>query len=187
MIAGSAKGRRITCADGKAVRPTASRVREAVFSILGARVADARVLDLYAGVGTLGMEALSRGAAHADFVESHRLHAALIHRNLEHLGFDDRAGVACQDVRRYLQSPRGGGYHIVFVDPPYHAGELRHVLPALFRANIIDPSGVIVVEHPRGTGDFPDAPWQTTRSYHYGKTSITLFFPAPSADDPITP
>ncbi len=187
MIAGSAKGRRITCADGKAVRPTASRVREAVFSILGSRVPDARVLDLYAGVGTLGMEALSRGAAHVDFVESHRLHAALIHRNLEHLGFDDRASVACQDVRRYLQTPRGDGYQIVFVDPPYNAGELPHVLPALFRANIIDPSGVIVVEHARSAEGPPGAPWKTTRSYHYGKTTVTLFFPALPTDDPTAP
>lgn len=183
IISGSARGRRVACAPGLAVRPTAARVREAVFSILGDRVAGARVLDLYAGAGTLGLEALSRGAARADFVEANRVHAAFIRENLEHMGFADRAGVFCQDVRRFVAQRRPGGYDVAFVDPPYGAGELRHLLPALWDAHIMAPSGIIVVEHAQRPGGPPAGPWHTGRTYTYGKTAITLLHPPGAEPD----
>jgi 16S rRNA (guanine(966)-N(2))-methyltransferase RsmD len=184
ITAGSARGRQVACIDGKAVRPTAARVREAIFSILGAEVTGARILDLFAGVGTLGLEALSRGAASACFVENNRRHAYLIHSNLEHLGFTDQASVISQDAVRFLGYPGCGPVDIVFVDPPYHDELLPNVLPPLFSANIIDTSGIVVVEHLHGE-PVPEGPgWHVGRSYKYGSTAVTLLYPgAPTEDD----
>lgn len=177
---GTARGRRIASAPGRAVRPTSSRVREAVFSILGERVSDAHVLDLFAGVGTLGLEALSRGAESVAFVEEHPRHAAAIHQSLESLGFAARASVVRMDVRRFLErrpSAPPGGYGVVFVDPPYDAGLLPVLLPLLAAADIIAPGGVAVVEHGGALEESLLAGWEPGRTYRYGKTSITLLYP----------
>lgn len=181
ICGGSARGRRIFSAPGRAVRPTSSRVREAIFSILGAHVADARVLDLFAGVGALGLEALSRGAASVDFVEEHPRHAAAIRQSLETLGFAQQARVLRMDVRRFL--PRApdapaGGYDVVFVDPPYGDGLLPAVLPLLRTADIIAPGGVAVVEHGGALEDSVLSGWDPGRTYRYGKTGISLLYPA---------
>jgi len=181
ITSGSVRGRQVTCVDGKSVRPTSSRVREAIFSILGGRVVGAQVLDLYAGVGTLGLEALSRGAKSAHFVEGKRRHFAIIHANLEHLNFAEQSTVTCQDVGRYLGHATTGPFDIVFVDPPYEAGELPLVLPQLFESNIMSPTGIVVVEHPHGKDPLPDTSWPIERTYKYGSTAITLLVP-PATD-----
>jgi 16S rRNA (guanine966-N2)-methyltransferase len=132
VIAGRFGGRRLSAPRGARTRPTADRVREALFSILG-DVAGARVLDLYAGSGALGIEALSRGAAHATFVDSDPRAAAAITRNLAALG---AAGeVRREDALRYL-ARASGRFELVFADPPYSsagrvAGPLAERLPAL--------------------------------------------------------
>jgi 16S rRNA (guanine966-N2)-methyltransferase len=179
ITGGAARGRPVASPGGRDVRPTAARVREAVFSILGPRVAGARVLDLYAGAGTLGLEALSRGADFCLFVERAPRHAALIRANLEGLGLADRARVACADAPRLLarRPPPEGPFDIAFVDPPYGRGALGAVLPVLFGADIIAPAGLAVVEHE--TGAIPPAglAWHSGRTYTYGKTAITLVTP----------
>lgn len=176
ITGGSARGRFLVSPKGRDVRPTASRVREAIFNILGPAVANARVLDLYAGAGTLGLEALSRGAAHAVFVERVARYAALIRDNLARLELAPRGRVVCADAVRYLERRPGPGapFDLVFVDPPYGAGALSRVLPLLFRADIISDSGLVVVEH--GAGETPAAgpSWEAGRTYTYGKTAITL-------------
>jgi 16S rRNA (guanine966-N2)-methyltransferase len=118
VIAGTHRGRELTAPKGRATRPTSDRVREALFSILG-DVSELRVLDLFAGSGALGIEALSRGAAQATLVDSARTAVAAIHRNLEALGL--AAEVVPQPVARFLQAAQRAGrqYDLVFLDPPY--------------------------------------------------------------------
>ncbi len=132
VIAGDFKGRRLHTARGMRTRPTADRVREALFSMLG-DVSGARVLDLYAGSGALGIEALSRGADSALFVESDGQALAALRRNLDAVGAD--AAVRRQDVVRFLARPEGT-FDLVFCDPPYDDGPgvaaaLSEALPAM--------------------------------------------------------
>jgi 16S rRNA (guanine966-N2)-methyltransferase len=143
VVAGEFRGRRLAAPRGMRTRPTADRVREALFSMLG-DVSGARVLDLYAGSGALGIEALSRGAESAVFVERDARAASAIERNLASLGLDER--VVRQDVLRFLASD-GGTFDLVFCDPPYDsasrlAGPLAERLPALTsdRARIVTES-----------------------------------------------
>ena len=149
VIAGRWGGRRLQAPPGDATRPTSDRVREALFSILGDRVDGARVLDLFAGSGALGIEALSRGAAHATFVDSAPAAIRSLRANLEALGAD--ADVRRADARRFLGSASAAGryYDLVFLDPPYRlagrvGGELAAVLPA-----VLAPGAAVVVESDR--------------------------------------
>jgi 16S rRNA (guanine966-N2)-methyltransferase len=138
IVAGTHGGRRIETPAGRATRPTSDRVREALFSILGpAALEDAQVLDLFAGSGALGIEALSRGAASATFVESDPRAVATIQRNIDALGLRD-ATVHRRDAVAWLQTAGGRLYDVVFADPPYSsagltAQRLSELLPPLLR------------------------------------------------------
>jgi 16S rRNA (guanine966-N2)-methyltransferase len=182
ITGGTLRGRRLRSPKGGTVRPTAARVREAVFSVLGGRIAGARVLDLYAGAGTLGLEALSRGAAFAAFVDRAARNAALIRENAAALGLSDRVWVGTGEAVRFLarKSPPGAPYDVAFVDPPYRAGALAAVLPALFGADIIAAAGLAVLEHPRELAVPAGPGWAAGRTYTYGTTAITLVHPAPT-------
>lgn len=132
IVAGKFKGRRLSAPAGRATRPTADRVREALFSILGP-LDGQRVLDLFAGSGALGIEALSRGAAAAVFVDSDQRAVAAIRRNLDALGAE--AAVHRRDALAFLRGQRDGSFDLVFLDPPYSfaselAGALSELLPA---------------------------------------------------------
>jgi 16S rRNA (guanine966-N2)-methyltransferase len=149
VIAGRYGGRRLKAPTGAATRPTADRVREALFSILGDRVAGARVLDLFAGAGTLGLEALSRGAAEATFVESAPRALAALRANLEALGED--AKVVRGDALRWLRGASAGArqYDLVFLDPPYRrAAELGEELSDLLPP-VLAPGALVVAESDR--------------------------------------
>jgi 16S rRNA (guanine966-N2)-methyltransferase len=157
VIAGSARGRRLVVPPGADVRPTKDMVREAVFSALasrGALVVDA-VLDLYAGSGALGIEALSRGASRAVFVEADAPAAGVIAQNLETIGFADRATVVRAEVGRFLAAPppRGAPFDLVFADPPYATddADLGPVLDALVAPGFLAPDATVVVERPAGS------------------------------------
>ena len=144
VIAGSYKGRRLVAPPGTATRPTSDRVREALFSILG-DVGGLRVLDLYAGSGALGIEALSRGAAEAVFVESGRRAAAAIAANLEAVG-DPPATIETRDALAFLRRARGEAYDLVFADPPYSsATRLGERLSALL-PGVLHQSSLTVTE-----------------------------------------
>jgi 16S rRNA (guanine966-N2)-methyltransferase len=138
VVAGTHRGRRLEAPPGRSTRPTSDRVREALFSILGpAALQQAHVLDLFAGSGALGIEALSRGAAAATFVESDARAVATIRRNLDALGLTD-AHVHHGDVSAWLPTAERGPYDLVFADPPYSsasrtAGWLSELLPPLLR------------------------------------------------------
>jgi 16S rRNA (guanine966-N2)-methyltransferase len=175
VVAGEFKGRRLRAPRGMRTRPTADRVREALFSMLG-DVAGARVLDLYAGSGALGIEALSRGAHSAVFVDRDPRAAAAIGENLRTLGLDE--GVRRQDALRFLASA-DGPFDLVFVDPPYDsvpriAGPLAERLPPL-----LAEGARIVTESDRRTP--LELPFWLLADRTYGDTRIAIHaFPGPA-------
>jgi len=150
IIAGSFKGRRLATVRGK-IRPTSDKVREAVFNILGPAVTEARVLDLFAGTGALGLEALSRGANLAVFVEDHAASLTVLRRNVETLGLTDRVEVLPLSVKAGLKklAARQAEFELAFLDPPYGGGLAAATLKDLAAARILSPSAWVVAEHSR--------------------------------------
>ncbi|MGH8902913.1 MAG: 16S rRNA (guanine(966)-N(2))-methyltransferase RsmD [Egibacteraceae bacterium] len=150
VIAGSAKGRRLRAPRGRAVRPTSDRVREALFSSLGDRIPGASVLDLFAGSGALGIEALSRGAGRAVLVERDPRAVAVIDENLERTGLAGRAQVVRDDAARFCQAP-GTAFDVVFADPPYllQTAAVYALLGDLVAAGGLVRDGAVVVERSR--------------------------------------
>lgn len=147
IIAGSARGRQIIAPKGQATRPTLDRVKESLFGIIQFSLSGARVLDLYAGSGNLGLEALSRGASHAVFNDHSRECCEIIRRNLDTLGFSSRATVFQSDALSALDRLSGKEpFDIVFLDPPYRAGA-QQALAALFLKGLVARDGQVIVEH----------------------------------------
>ena len=174
IIAGSRKGARIFAPKGLDTRPTADRVREAAFNLLGPGAAeDATVLDLFAGSGAMGLEALSRGAVHATFVENHREACRTIVRNLDKLGLDT-ATVLCQEVLTALRADarQGTRYDLVLVDPPYGSFSLQN---AMIRhlPDVLAPEGTLLVE--TAADEEPELPLAKRKSRRYGAARLTTF------------
>jgi 16S rRNA (guanine966-N2)-methyltransferase len=172
IVAGRWGGRRISSPKGEATRPTSDRVREALFSILGDFVQDARVLDLFAGSGALGLEALSRGAGTATFVDSAGPAVAAVKANLEALGGE--AEVHRSDALRFLHAAAGKARHydLVLLDPPYRLAErlgreLSETLPA-----VLAPSALVISESDHRAPLPLDLPLQDER--RYGDTLIRI-------------
>ena len=177
IIAGAFKGRRLAPVKGR-TRPTAAKVREAVFSILGPAVPGARVLDLFAGTGALGIEALSRGAAVAVFVEDHPEALKGLRRNLEDLGLLGRTTVWPLPVTTALKklADRAEGFGLAFLDPPYGGGEAVAALSALASLNLLLPGARVVVEHSRRES-LPEAcaPLGRLEVRRYGDTQVAFY------------
>ena len=167
IIAGEFGGRRLKTPARDKVRPTGDRVREAWFSILPRPLRGARVLDLFAGSGARGLEALSRGAVSADFVEIHRLALSSLKANITLLKVDDRAAVHRVDALKFAEKLHPGQYDVAFADPPY-AGEQAGLLVALFRLNAF--ARIFSIEH---SADRP-IPGDDTR--RYGDTAVTFIY-----------
>ncbi len=173
IIAGERRGARIAAPKGDKTRPTGDRVREAAYNLIGP-LDDTAVLDLFAGSGAMGLEALSRGARRCVFVESERAACAVINDNLEKLRFTG-ALVLCKDAYQALREEVGAGrtYDLVLVDPPYgtwpdHEPRLAQALPA-----VLSSDGMIVVE--TSARIEPDLPLTVVTSRRYGSARITLF------------
>jgi 16S rRNA (guanine966-N2)-methyltransferase len=174
IVAGAYGGRRLAAPRGGRTRPTGDRVREALFSMLGP-VADTRVLDLFAGSGALGLEALSRGAAEATFVDSSAAAVRAVRANLDALGAG--AEVRRADARAFLRNARGAGrqYDLVFLDPPYQrAGALAEAL-AEDLVSVLAPRARVVAESDRRSPLELPLPLQVDR--RYGDTVIRIFTP----------
>jgi 16S rRNA (guanine966-N2)-methyltransferase len=175
IIAGSRKGARIFAPKGRETRPTGDRVREAAFNLIGPGGAeDATVLDLFAGSGAMGLEALSRGATHATFVESDREGCRTINRNLDKLQLEG-ATVLCQDALTALRADAQAGtrYDLVLVDPPYRRfSSLQNALIQLL-PEILAPDGLLLVE--TAAKEEPELPLPKRTSRRYGSARLTLF------------
>jgi 16S rRNA (guanine966-N2)-methyltransferase len=149
VIAGSAKGRRLTTLRTLALRPTPDRVREALFNILGVQIDGAAVLDLFAGSGAIGLEALSRGARLAVFVEAHEPACRLIEKNLRRCGLHAQGSVWCRDVldalpTLKLQEQR---FEVIFLDPPYATSLVEDALQRLGDGRLLTAHGQVIAEH----------------------------------------
>jgi 16S rRNA (guanine966-N2)-methyltransferase len=174
IIAGSRKGHSIAAPKGLDTRPTSDRTREAVFNIVAPWVEDADVLDLFAGSGAMGLEALSRGAGRATFVENDREACRTINRNLDKLGLDN-ATVLCQDALTALRTDARAGtrYDLVLVDPPYRRfSSLQNALIQYLPA-VLDPHGLLLVE--TASSEEPDLPLAKSTSRRYGSARLTMF------------
>ena len=175
VIAGTARGIRLKTPDGMQTRPTADRVKEALFSIVHFDLPRATVLDLFGGTGQLGIEALSRGAKHAVFVDVRQDACALIHENLKKTGFADRAQVICSDYLSYLKKHKQK-FDIILLDPPYAEVFLENSLKMITEIDILQSGGIIIAERPDGK-DFPweFAGFDRSKDYKYGNTLLTIF------------
>jgi 16S rRNA (guanine966-N2)-methyltransferase len=173
IIAGSRKGARIFAPRGSATRPTSDRVREAAFSLIGP-LEGADVLDLYAGSGAMGLEALSRGAASAVLVETDPAAISAIRRNLDKLGLGGAEIAREGSARRVASDARAGRrYDLVLIDPPYEI--LDHALSSLapYLPSVVAPGGLVVVES--GEHESPELPLPQRTSRRYGSARLTVF------------
>lgn len=176
VTAGSSRGHLLKTPHGLSTRPTTSLVREALFNIIGDSIRGARVLDLFAGAGTLGIEALSRGAARATFVERDRTCANIVAENLVATGFAQQGDVVSADAIAWLKASAGdlASYNLLLLDPPYRdAVTLTAALQALERAALRDQA-LVVVEHHRTQSISPLERLTYVRERDYGATRLTF-------------
>ena len=149
MIGGIYRSRRLQTVEGLGVRPTSDRLRETLFNVLGARVRDCSFLDLCAGSGAVGIEALSRGARRAVFVEQSRRACAVIEKNLGALGINDQARLVCRDVHAALKqlAAETEVFDLIFFDPPYASSLYATVMNALGESAVLNDAAAVVVEY----------------------------------------
>lgn len=173
IITGSARGKKLVTLEGEQVRPTSERVKESLFNIVQFDLEGRKILDLFAGSGQLGLEAVSRGAAHAVFVDCAKESIEVVRKNVSHCGFGDRVEIVQNDSLAFLASNRRK-FDLAFLDPPYFKGLLQKALP--LTAAAMNPGGTIFCEHPvdeqlpEEAGDFC-----AVKSYRYGKISLTMY------------
>lgn len=176
IISGQFKGRRLNSPKGSVTRPTPDRVREALFSILGARVEDACVLDLFAGTGCLGLECLSRGAKYATFVEKDRRVYEILSQNVQ-IADSTRYSLINAPAQRALRSLSRNFElpDLIFLDPPYDRGLLEPALHQILRNNLIQKTGTIICEH-HAKSPPPEllAPWTLVQTRLFGDVGISF-------------
>jgi 16S rRNA (guanine(966)-N(2))-methyltransferase RsmD len=176
IIGGTSRGRRLSGPSGAAIRPTADQVKEALFNILADRIVGVRFLDLFAGTGNIGLEALSRRATQATFVESNPTVCRLLEANVRRCGFERVAEIHPVPVSRFLKHARGLAYDIIFLDPPYQTRDAQRVLPSLGSDAIIPPHGVVVVEHFHKTHlNDRIGHLVLVKTYRYGDTCLSVY------------
>lgn len=174
VITGTARGTNLKAPDGLATRPTADRVKEALFNIIQYEIAG-EVLDLFAGSGQLGIEALSRGAEHAVFIDERADAISVIKENLKRTHLQERAQVIRSDYLSYLSACRKH-FRLIFLDPPYAEKYLENAIKRISEIDILAEGAIIIAERPLGKpleDDFPGL--VRSKDYNYGKTTITLF------------
>lgn len=173
VITGIARGKNLKTLEGNDVRPTSQKVKEAVFSAIQFDIEGRRVLDLFAGSGQLGIEALSRGAKSAVFVDNSNASIKIIKQNLENVGFDGVAKVYTSDYLSFTAMSRDT-FDIVFLDPPYKKGMLLPALKSVLP--LISDYGIIVCEYPPEV-NIPESigGFEISKTYRYGKINVSIF------------
>lgn len=173
VITGEARGRKLLTLEGADVRPTTDKVKEAVFSAIQFDIQDRVFLDLFAGSGQMGIEALSRGAKSAVFVDNSRKAVEIIRKNLNNTGFYERAKVLHTDSLSYLDMV-SEPFDIAYLDPPYGTGVLQEAMPKIIEK--VKKTGIIIVENPekeeilQNYGEF-----MLDRQKHYGKIKVSMY------------
>ncbi|HMK61953.1 MAG TPA: 16S rRNA (guanine(966)-N(2))-methyltransferase RsmD [Dissulfurispiraceae bacterium] len=179
---GSAKGRKVgsrkafVCrGDSDELRPTAAKVRQAIFNIIAGKVDGCRFLDLYAGTGAVGIEAISRGASHVAFVESNIARTKIIKQLLDKFGFTEKASVMHTDADSFLYKISHGAFDVIFIDPPYASSFLSGSLRIIDKSRILKEGGIVIAEHSSKTAlpSFQNLVLQ--KKYRYGDTALTLY------------
>lgn len=176
VIAGTLGGRRLHTPSADAFRPTTDRVREAVFNILANRICweGAAVCDLFAGSGSMAIEALSRGAAQATCVEKSRDAVAVLRNNIEALGLGDRCRVVASPAETFLL--RGDGrFRVIFADPPYAYEHHAQLLRLIADGDRLEEGGIVCLEHAAASSPQPAAPWEPADRRSYGDTAVSFF------------
>lgn len=182
---GIAKGRKISykrasvaVKEEDKLRPTSSKVREAIFDILRERIIGSTFVDLYAGSGSVGIEALSRGAGYAVFVEANPLRIRIIEQLINEFGFKDKTRVIRSKAYDFIgkEAKKGSSFDIMFLDPPYQSEELMKILPFIGKTRLLKPDGLIIAEHfsKRALPEVIEG-LRMVKSYRYGDTSLTLY------------
>jgi 16S rRNA (guanine966-N2)-methyltransferase len=177
IISGTLKGKKLHAFEGQGIRPTSDRTREAIFNILSDRIPAAVVLDLFAGSGALGIEALSRGANMATFIDMAPAAVSLLKKNLRSCCLESRARIISWNIERNLNclQSHDRAYNLIFLDPPYHKGMLLPALAHLKKSKALTPGACLVLEH----GDvaelpLPIADFELLDQRRYGKTLVSF-------------
>ncbi|KUO79099.1 MAG: 16S rRNA (guanine(966)-N(2))-methyltransferase RsmD [Desulfosporosinus sp. BRH_c37] len=173
IIAGEMRGRQLKTVDGMQTRPTSDKVKGAIFNVLGDKVLDARVLDLFAGTGNLAIEALSRGSHHAVLVEKSRDAHGVIRNNIEQIGVGHKTKLLLLDAFKYINRYPNEVFDLIFLDPPYREGLVLKVILALKEHSSLSPDGVIVAETAKDEqleGDI--YPFEIRKTGEYGDTKV---------------
>ena len=178
ITGGELGGRVLQVPKSGAIRPTQDRVREALFSMLQCEVPGATVLDMFAGTGSFGLDAISRGAARATFVEANAKHLETLRSNVETLGKASVSDLVRGDAYRYISSYSGAGFDIAFADPPYALGEEKgyaSVLKTLSDRGVVRPGGIFVAEMTSAQSSEKTLGWELLRDRTYGRTRICVW------------
>jgi 16S rRNA (guanine(966)-N(2))-methyltransferase RsmD len=176
VIAGKYKGRKLETVKDNSVRPATDRVKGAIFNVLQSRVhwPSSKVLDLYAGSGSVGIEALSRGASNCIFVEKSRSALQYLKSNISSIGADAEANVVYGDVNMFVEGTRTK-FDVVFADPPYALEALKEIPNKIFAKDIIAEDGYLIIEHPTRYEFSAGSLWEVVVLKEYGNTSVSFF------------
>ncbi len=182
IITGRARGTKLETLEGEMTRPTTERAKEAIFSRLQFEIAGRRVLDLFAGSGQMGLEAVSRGATHAVLVDQSKEAVAVIRRNAERTKLAGDCTVVCADFAEFLRQRKGKDpFDIVFIDPPYPMNACRAAVEAILEARLLKPFGILVLEsgepEPLGVNTPLAAKFEVLKTAKYGKAWVTMLTP----------
>ena len=184
VITGIARGHKLIAPEGMDVRPTSDKVKEAVFSAVQFELQGAYILDLFAGSGQMGIEALSRGASRAVFVDSSQKSIRCINENIKSVRFEKQSEVVSRDSYDYIKLTRNV-FDVIILDPPYRHGHIQKILP--YTAEKLSENGIVICEY-ESDMEKPAAPegLEVRKTYRYGRISVTIFCKPDSSDGEVS-
>jgi len=175
IISGKHKGRRLAGGKKTKVRPTSDRVKESIFNILREEVMGKRILDLFAGVGSLGIEALSRGAESVTFVDTSSPSINILKKNLKNLNLKSKSTILRMDGLRALDKLKQN-FQMIFADPPYLKGFVQRIIDSIVQSEVLEKNGVLILEHhKKETFSFPEEKLVALKQKKFGDTVISFF------------
>ena len=175
IISGEHKGRRLSGGKKTRIRPTSDRVKESIFNILREEVEGKRILDLFAGVGSLGIEALSRGAEWVTFVDASLPSINILKKNLEDLNLKNKSTVLCLDGVKALNKLKQS-FQMIFADPPYLKGFVQGIIDSVAQSEVLEKNGILILEHhKKETFSFPEEKLVALKQKKFGDTVISFF------------